>query len=78
MHAESLPLQTRCVASFTPMLTSAPPEWREQLASHLDFAREHLGIVERFGRFPHPNAALGRISTPEETAFLTHGPRYGQ
>jgi uncharacterized protein (DUF924 family) len=78
MHAESLPLQTRCVACFTELHTTAPPEWREQLAGHQDFAREHLGTIEHFGRFPHRNAALGRISTPEETAFLTHGPRYGQ
>ncbi|MDR8045735.1 DUF924 domain-containing protein, partial [Burkholderia cenocepacia] len=27
-------------------------------------------IVERFGRFPHRNAILGRASTDEETAFL--------
>jgi uncharacterized protein (DUF924 family) len=30
-------------------------------------------IIERFGRFPHRNAVLGRISTPEEIAFL-NGP----
>ncbi len=33
-------------------------------------ARRHREIVERFGRFPHRNAVLGRISTPEEIAFL--------
>jgi len=78
MHAESLPLQSRCVACFADLHTGAPPEWREHLASNLAFAQEHMGIIERFGRFPHRNAALGRISTPEETDFLTHGPRYGQ
>jgi uncharacterized protein (DUF924 family) len=26
--------------------------------------------VQRFGRFPHRNAALGRASTPEEISFL--------
>jgi uncharacterized protein (DUF924 family) len=36
----------------------------------LDFARRHKAIIEHFGRFPHRNAALGRASTPEETAFL--------
>lgn len=36
----------------------------------VDYARKHLVIVERFGRFPHRNAPLGRISTTEELAFL--------
>ncbi len=34
------------------------------------FALAHREIIERFGRFPHRNAALGRASTPEELAFL--------
>lgn len=35
-----------------------------------EWAARHLAIVERFGRFPHRNAALGRESTAEEAAFL--------
>ncbi|MFM9938856.1 MAG: DUF924 family protein [Hyphomicrobiaceae bacterium] len=35
------------------------------------FALAHQVIIERFGRFPHRNAALGRVSTPEELEFLT-------
>jgi uncharacterized protein (DUF924 family) len=35
------------------------------------FARMHRDIVERFGRFPHRNAVLGRTSTAEEIEFLT-------
>jgi len=39
----------------------------------LEFAAQHQRIVQRFGRFPHRNAALGRESTPEETEFMkTH------
>ncbi len=34
------------------------------------YAVRHREIIERFGRFPHRNAALGRASTPEEIAFL--------
>ena len=34
------------------------------------YAERHREIIERFGRFPHRNAALGRTSTPEERAFL--------
>jgi len=33
-------------------------------------ARRYLDIIERFGRFPHRNAVLDRVSTPEELAFL--------
>lgn len=36
----------------------------------LGFALRHKAIVDRFGRYPHRNAALGRISTAEEEAFL--------
>ena len=35
-----------------------------------DWAVRHAEVIERFGRFPHRNAALGRASTPEEIAFL--------
>ena len=36
----------------------------------LKYAIEHREIIERFGRFPHRNAVLGRPSTPEEVEFL--------
>ena len=63
MHSEDLADQTRSVALY------------EDLGNDhsLHFAREHRDIVERFGRFPHRNAILGRDSTPEEAEFLkTH------
>ena len=42
-----------------------------------DFARRHRDVIARFGRFPHRNAALGRVSSPEELAFLqTPGSRF--
>jgi uncharacterized protein (DUF924 family) len=34
------------------------------------YARAHQSLIERFGRFPHRNAALGRASTPEEEEAL--------
>ncbi len=39
----------------------------------LDYARLHQELITRFGRFPHRNAVLGRISTPEEAAYLSEG-----
>jgi uncharacterized protein (DUF924 family) len=41
--------------------------------SYLDYAVMHRDIIERFGRFPHRNMALGRDTTPEERAFLDDG-----
>jgi uncharacterized protein (DUF924 family) len=37
---------------------------------NLDFELRHKAIIDRFGRYPHRNAVLGRVSTPEETEFL--------
>ena len=36
----------------------------------LDFELRHKAIIDRFGRYPHRNAALDRASTPEELEFL--------
>jgi uncharacterized protein (DUF924 family) len=38
--------------------------------SNYDFELRHKAIIDRFGRYPHRNALLGRPSTPEEQAFL--------
>lgn len=39
----------------------------------LKWAVIHRDIIRRFGRFPHRNAALGRVTTLEEQAFLDEG-----
>jgi uncharacterized protein (DUF924 family) len=39
-------------------------------AEYTKYAIAHLDVIERFGRFPHRNAILGRTSTPEEAAYL--------
>ncbi|HZD26090.1 MAG TPA: DUF924 family protein [Alphaproteobacteria bacterium] len=64
-HSEDLADQRRCVELFGRW---AGTETGDTL---LKYARDHLGIIERFGRFPHRNAALGRTSTPEEEAYLS-------
>jgi len=78
MHAESVALQHECLTRFEALAQHSPPELAQRLQGNLDAARQHLDIIERFGRFPHRNAALGRTSTPAEQAFLTDGPRFGQ
>lgn len=60
MHSESAAIQAESVRLFTGL----------GQAHNLDYARQHQVIVDRFGRFPHRNAVLGRESTPEEAEFL--------
>lgn len=60
MHSESLLIHDQAERLF-----AAPG-----LEGNLDFERKHRAIIERFGRYPHRNQALGRTSTPEEIEFL--------
>jgi len=67
-HSEDLSIQRTGVAEYEKL--AAEPDAPAMLAMALDFAKQHAAIIERFGRFPHRNAVLGRESTPEERAFL--------
>lgn len=60
MHSESLLIHAQAVKLF-----SLPG-----MENNLAFELKHKAIIERFGRYPHRNAALGRTSTPEEIEFL--------
>jgi len=57
----------------------ADQDYGLSLAAELDdpevlkWVRIHRDIIARFGRFPHRNPALGRVTTPEEQAFLDEG-----
>lgn len=62
-HSEHPADQERSVALFRATGDAALLKWAEL----------HADIIRRFGRFPHRNAALGRISTPQEQAFLDAG-----
>jgi uncharacterized protein (DUF924 family) len=75
-HAEDPAQQARSVALFERLAGQAAPALRDGLQEALDYARRHQVVIERFGRFPARNAALGRASTPEERAFLAEHP-YG-
>ena len=63
MHSEHPADQQRCVELFRNTAN----------ADNLRYAEDHADIIRRFGRFPHRNAVLGRITTPEERAFLDGG-----
>ncbi|MFC0337698.1 Uncharacterized conserved protein, DUF924 family [Kushneria avicenniae] len=61
MHSESLVVHQEAVRLFD----------QPGLERHLEVEHRHLAILERFGRYPHRNDALGRVSTNEERIFLT-------
>src|SRR2546423_8740777 len=63
MHSEHLPDQLRCIELFSKTSTTEQQK----------YAEHHADIVRRFGRFPHRNQILGRVTTAEEQAFLDGG-----
>jgi len=69
-HSEDPADQRRSVALFRRLAEEATGAAADAARERLDYAIRHQRIVERFGRFPHRNRALGRESTAEETAFL--------
>ena len=64
-HAEGIAMQDEAVRLFTRLAAAS-----SELDSMLAFAHKHRAVIERFGRFPHRNAILGRQSTADEIAFL--------
>ena len=60
MHSEDLADQELALKLFD----------QPGMESNLRFARHHHAVVETYGRFPHRNAALGRINTEVETEYL--------
>jgi len=69
-HAEDKGLQQRSVALFEQLQADAPADQAPRFAMFLDYARRHREVIDRFGRFPHRNAVLGRVDTAEEASYL--------
>jgi uncharacterized protein (DUF924 family)/ribosomal protein S18 acetylase RimI-like enzyme len=69
-HSEDRSDQRQCVELFEELETSVAQPERETFANFTEFARRHREVIDRFGRFPHRNALLGRTNTVEEEAFL--------
>ncbi len=73
-HAEDLAYQDRAVALFEALARMTEDYGGTFFSGGIDWARRHRAVVERFGRFPARNRALGRASTPAEAAFLEEHP----
>ncbi len=61
MHSESLAIHDIAVELFT----------ANGAQNNLNFELKHKAIIEQFGRYPHRNTVLGRVSTPAEIEFLS-------
>ena len=70
-HAEDRSLQRRSVDLFEQLLVQCPSTEQDRYEDFLVYARRHCEVIDRFGRFPHRNAALGRTSTAEEREYLS-------
>jgi uncharacterized protein (DUF924 family) len=61
MHSESALVHAQAVSLFS----------QPGMEDNLRFELHHKAIIDRFGRYPHRNAILGRSSTAQELAFLS-------
>jgi uncharacterized protein (DUF924 family) len=64
MHSESIVIHEEGLKLFS----------EPGLEQHLVYEEEHRRVIQRFGRFPHRNAMLGRASTTEEDLYLAQNP----
>ena len=61
MHSESLVIHSESIRLFT----------KNGVQANIDYAHQHKTIIEKYGRYPHRNDVLGRISTEDELALLS-------
>jgi uncharacterized protein (DUF924 family) len=70
MHNETIDVQRQSVVLYDELYRSAPQDLKVGVGLVRDAAHRHHEIIQRFGRFPHRNAALSRPTAPEEEEFL--------
>lgn len=75
MHSEDIQTQEEGIRLFQREYDQEPSSslYKNNLLNSLEYMKLHYGIIEKFGRFPHRNAILGRESTLEELQFLKDG-----
>jgi len=72
-HSEDLGNHERAIRLAERLVEEASPALRGILEFSAGQARAHRDIIARFGRHPHRNEVLGRMSTPEELVYLASG-----
>jgi len=79
-HDRALPMELRAFF-YLPFAHSEDPHDQDHSVAlnrplgqpYLGFAERHRDIIRRFGRFPHRNPILGRVTTAAEQQFLDAG-----
>lgn len=72
-HSENVNDLNLAVELAEELARDAPENQRRLLEFSANQARSHREVITRFGRQPHRNELLGRVSTPEELAYLARG-----
>jgi uncharacterized protein (DUF924 family) len=73
MHAENLEDQAACVREFTQEYDEVEPAFKDMFKNCIAYAKAHEAVIQKFGRFPHRNEVLGRISTEAERVHMETG-----
>ncbi len=74
LHSESLHDQETAVDRYRQLELEVSDALRPLFAGFTRQAVAHRDVIARFGRFPHRNKIVGRLSTPEEQAYLAGSP----
>jgi uncharacterized protein (DUF924 family) len=73
MHSEDLKIQNQSIQQYRQLAETAKsqiPLNQDYYFGTLEYALKHHSVIQRFGRFPHRNAILGRKSSLDEQAYL--------
>lgn len=79
MHVENVTIEQRMLVDFERFAELAKTRSPHSVGFFnfaLDYARRHVDVVEKYGRFPHRNTILGRASTEVELEFLKNSDAY--
>lgn len=72
-HAENLDDQNQGIDAYKRLANASSDEWKPIIENICGFAERHRAVIEKFGRFPHRNDAVGRETTEAEAAYLAEG-----
>ncbi|WP_201258133.1 DUF924 family protein [Piscirickettsia litoralis] len=69
-HSEDITDQVESLEKFDELLHIAAAKDKAVFEQYAAYAKSHYDVIDKFGRFPHRNASLGRDSTEKEQAYL--------
>ena len=70
-HSEDIQVVLQSMISIGALIEACHPTHKGRFQRMFRVAKQHHDLLKKFGRYPHRNALLGRVSTPEEEAFLS-------